>query len=374
MALYSACLLICQLAIGIQSQNKWGTWIDGDAGLGHCGLNSCSGIILVMRPDHLNSYFASLTSIKGVGPKLAQAFARLLRGDVLQDVRRIDLLLHMPVAVIDRSLQTSLATAPEGAIVTVLVTIDKHLPPPRGNRRVPYRVLAHDETDELTLTYFHAKGGYLEKQMPVGSTRYVSGRLERFNGAPQITHPDHVVDETDFASLPLLEPVYPLTAGLSGKVLHKTVLASLDDLANLPEWQDGALLTREGWAGFEDALRRVHMPINVSDLEPVSPHRRRLAYDECLANQLALSLVRNNVKKAAGIARRWDGRLKQALIEALPFTLTDSQQTAIADIEADLALARDACSDLFKVMWGAVRPWLLSSRRPMLSSPGLRPL
>ena len=291
-----------------------------------------------MRPNHLNSYFASLLSLKGVGPKLAQAFARLLRGDVLAEARRIDLLLHMPVSMIDRGLQASLATAPEGAIVTVLVTVDKHLPPPRGNRRAPYRVLAHDESDELTLTYFHAKSGYLESQLPVGEMRYVSGRLERFQGASQITHPDYVVDEEDFATLPLIEPVYPLTAGLSGKLLHRTVQASFDGLDVLPEWQDRALLAREGWESFGDALHRIHNPLGLSDLELTSPARRRLAYDECLASQLALSLVRSNVKTTTGIARQWQGRLKEALIAALPFILTGSQQDAIADIEKDLAL------------------------------------
>ena len=292
-----------------------------------------------MRPSHLNSYFASLLSLKGVGPKLAQAFAKLLRGDVLLEARRIDLLLHMPVGVIDRSLQSSLATAPDGAIVTVKVTIDKHLPPPRNNRRVPYRVLAHDETDELTLTYFHAKGGYLERQLPVGELRYVSGRLERYNGAPQITHPDHVVSESDFATMPLLEPVYPLTAGLSGKVLQKSVQASLEELEPLPEWQDDALLQREKWMPFDEALRRIHAPLDLADLEETSLVRNRLAYDECLANQLALALVRSKVKKSAGIARKWEGTLRAKLEAALPFTLTNSQVSAIADIEADLALS-----------------------------------
>ena len=289
-----------------------------------------------MRPNHLNSYFASLVTIKGVGPKMAQSFARLLRGDPLAEARRIDLLLHMPVSLIDRSLQSSVATAPEGAIVTVCVTIDKHLPPPRGNKRVPYRVLAHDETDELTLTYFHAKGGYLERQMPVGEMRYVSGRLERFNGAPQITHPDHVVSEKDFAAMPLIEPVYPMTAGVSGKVVQKTIRAALEELEPLPEWQDASVIRQESFMTFLDALNRVHHPMGLGDIALEAPARRRLAYDESLASQLALSLVRANVKKAKGIARQWSGQLRQRLEDALPFRLTGSQQDAIADIEADL--------------------------------------
>ncbi|MCT4657123.1 MAG: ATP-dependent DNA helicase RecG [Cohaesibacter sp.] len=290
-----------------------------------------------MRPLYLNQLFASLLGIKGVGPKMSQTFSKLLRGDALLEARRIDLLLHMPHSLIDRSLQPGIAHAPDGGIVTVKVTIDKHMPPPRHNRRVPYRILCHDETDSLTLIFFHAKGGYLERQMPVGEVRYVSGRLERYNGEAQIAHPDHVVSEEDFASLPLIEPVYPLTAGLSSKVVHKTMQVALDDLPVIGEWQDKAWLDKHGWAGFSECLQRVHNPLEVKDVEPIAPARLRLAYDECLASQLALSLVRNSIKKEAGIARRWSGKLAKALTAALPFALTQSQLNSIADIEKDLA-------------------------------------
>ena len=277
---------------------------------------------LAMRPNHLNLFFGSLQSIKGVGPKMAQNFAKLLRGDIALDARRIDLLLHMPHSLIDRSLQMDLNGAPEGVIVTVKVVVDKHIPPPRGNRRVPYRILCHDETASLTLTFFHVKGGYLERQMPVGEIRHISGRLEQYGGELQMTHPDHMVSEDDFASMPLIEPVYPLTAGLSGKVVHKVVRTCLEEMPPLAEWQDGAFLSQQHWPSFGEALELIHNPLQAIDLEPTSPAMMRLAYDECLASQLALSLVRQSVKKQKGVARQWRGMLKARLIAALPFTLT----------------------------------------------------
>ncbi len=289
-----------------------------------------------MRSTQLNPLFASLRGIKGVGPKLSHAFGKLLRGDENLEARKIDLLLHMPHSLIDRSLQPGLAYAPDGVIVTIRATIDKHLPPPRNNRRVPYRIQAHDETGELTLVFFHAKGSYLEQQMPVGEERYISGRLERFKGEAQIAHPDHVVTEEEFASMALLEPVYPLTAGLSGKVLHRTVIAALEELPELAEWQDGPWLAQNSWSSFHEALQRVHTPLETEDIDPLSKFRQRLAYDECLASQLALSLVRKSVKKEAGVARRWQGKLAEALTAALPFSLTGSQTKAIDDISNDL--------------------------------------
>ncbi|MCV6547173.1 MAG: ATP-dependent DNA helicase RecG [Cohaesibacter sp.] len=289
-----------------------------------------------MRSTQLNPFFASLKGIKGVGPKLSLAFGKLLRGDEALEARRIDLLLHMPHSLIDRSLQPGIAHAPDGMIVTIKARIDKHIAPPRNNRRVPYRILAHDETGDVTLVFFHAKGGYLERQIPVGEERYISGRLERYQGEAQIAHPDHVVSEDDFASMALLEPVYPLTAGISGRILHRTMLTALDDVPPLAEWQDGPWLSQNGWPSFQEALQRVHSPLESADIEPVSPYRQRLAYDECLASQLALSLVRKSVKKQAGIARKWSGQLSEVLTKALPFSLTNSQSKAIDDISKDL--------------------------------------
>jgi ATP-dependent DNA helicase RecG len=291
-----------------------------------------------MRPAVLNPLFRPVTSLAGIGPKLGQTLGKLLDAPEPGEVPRVvDLLFHLPVAIIDRSKQPGIAAASEGQIVTLKVRVDRHQPPPRGNRRIPWRVFCHDDSGEIALTFFHAKGEWLEKTLPVGATRYVSGRMEWFNGRPAMVHPDHIVSEEDFADLPLIEPVYPMTAGLSPKTLVRALKQAIGDVPLLSEWLDPALMARRGWSAFGPAIAAAHAPHSPADLEPTAAAIARLAYDELLASQLALSLMREHQRRATGKARKGDGRLRARVVAALPFTLTASQEAALSDIEVDLA-------------------------------------
>src|ERR1019366_3874683 len=155
-------------------------------------------------------------------------------------------------------------------------------------------------------------------------------------GRPSMIHPDHIVSEADLAELPLIEPVYPMTAGLSPKVLARPVSGALERVPELAEWLDGPLVGQRGWPGFAPALTATHRPAGAADVEPTAPHRTRLAYDEILASQLALALMRESQRRSQGRARRGDGRLTAKLRDGLPFRLTASQEAAIADVTADL--------------------------------------
>jgi ATP-dependent DNA helicase RecG len=152
-----------------------------------------------------------------------------------------------------------------------------------------------------------------------------------------MVHPDHIVEESDFASLPLIEPVYPMTAGLARKTLARIVAEAVASLPPVPEWLDPTMKGRRGWPDFLSAITLAHHPAGESDLEPTSQHLVRLAYDELLASQLALSLLRYHHRKSAGKSRTGDGRLREKIVAALPFSLTGSQKQALAEIEADLA-------------------------------------
>ncbi len=291
-----------------------------------------------MRPSILNPLFAPLASLDGIGPKLEKALTRLLKGGDTAEMARVgDLLFHLPHSIIDRRNQPGIARAGEGAIVTIKVRVDRHQPPPRGNRRVPYRVYVHDDTGEMALVYFRGQSSWLEKSLPVGETRFVSGRVEWYNGRPNMVHPDHVVAEDEFDTLPLVEPVYPLTAGISNKVIQKTVHTTLSALPELPEWIDRKILDKHGWLPLADCLRRIHHPRDVLDIDPQSPPWQRLAHDELLAGQLALALVRARMKKAAGKARIANGKKARAILAALPFELTESQKRSVDEILRDLA-------------------------------------
>ena len=251
-----------------------------------------------MRPEILNALFAPLSSLEGVGPKLEKALTRLLLGNTDGPGARLaDLLFHLPVNLIDRRSRPSIAGAQHGAVVTLKVHVDRHQQAPRGNRRVPSRIFVHDETGELALVYFNASFEWVAKNLPVGETRYVSGKLDWFNGKPSMVHPDHVVDEAGFANLPLVEPVYPLVGGVSLKLVQKTVRAALVRLPELPEWDEASLVARQRWTTFRHALEQVHAPRDLLDLNLQSPARMRLAHDEFLSGQLALALLRERMRR-----------------------------------------------------------------------------
>jgi ATP-dependent DNA helicase RecG len=289
-----------------------------------------------MRPSVLNPLFAALAALPGIGPKLEKVFARLI-GREGEPPRIVDLLFHMPTGFVDRRNQPKLSAVEPDMVVTVAVTVGKHRPPPPNRPRVPYKVEASDETNTLTITYFNARKDYVEKLLPKGELRYVSGTATFYDGHLQMVHPDRVVDAAGFAKLPLIEPVYPLTEGLHPNQVRKAIEVALSRVPDLPEWQDGAWIKRNAFPSFAAALRSVHHPANPADLEPQSAAWSRLAYDELLAGQLALALLRGHMRKRAGRGSAAEGRLRAKIIAALPYSLTPSQDRAVADIIADLA-------------------------------------
>ena len=227
-----------------------------------------------MRPSLLDPLFSPITALEGIGPKVADMIAKVVPADATdRDVRVGDLLFVLPHAVIDRRNRPGIAFSAEGAIVTLDLRVDRHQPSPRNNRSVPYRVFAHDDTGEIALTFFHAKQPWLEKMMPVGEHIVVSGRMEWFNGRPTMVHPDHIALADAADGLPLIEPVYPLTAGLSAKVLRRAIGKALARLPSLPEWQDEAVTrgpdisarSRRRWRGCT-------IPMTRSTSRSTAPH------------------------------------------------------------------------------------------------------
>ncbi len=290
-----------------------------------------------MRPSVLNPLFAALSALPGIGPKLEKLFGRLIGRDD-EPPRLIDLLFHLPTGFVDRRNQPKLSAVTPETVVTVAVTIDRHRPPPPNRPRAPYNIDASDDTNTLTITYFNARKDYLEKLFPEGETRYVSGVTTLYDGHLQMVHPDRVVDAAGFARLPLIDPVYPLTEGLHPNQLRKALDLALHRLPDLAEWQDAAWLKRNGFPSFAEALRSVHHPAAPADLEPTNAAWSRLAYDELLAGQLALALLRGHMRTRAGRGSAAEGLLRTRIVAALPYSLTLSQQRAVADIIADLAL------------------------------------
>lgn len=291
-----------------------------------------------LRPSILDPLFAPANTLPGVGPKIAPLLDRLL-GEPGRPARVADLLFHLPTSGIARELKGSIADAPVGEPVTLAVTVTAHRPPPPG-RRGPYKVLVEDETGDVTLAFFNGHKARLEKLLPLGERRYVSGKIEIWDGMRQMVHPDRVLDERGLATLPAVEAIYGLTEGLSSRMVGRYMGAALEKVPSLPEWQDSAWLRRNASPAFNGALAALHRPDDAKALTDEmlarSAPRRRLAYDELLASQLALALVRSRMRRLPGRVNAGDGKLVEKLRGLLPFGLTGAQEQAVEDIRRDL--------------------------------------
>jgi ATP-dependent DNA helicase RecG len=281
------------------------------------------------RPEPLFALFGALEGLDGVGPKMA----RLMAGLGVEKPR--DLLFLLPHSGIDRRLRGSIREVTLPATVTVEVEVGNHLPPRQKGR--PYRVLVRDGRQEFQLVFFHARGDYVQKLLPTGQRRLISGRVELFDGVAQMVHPDHVLRRDEADGLPDYEPVYPLTAGVTQRQVQKAVAGALARRPDLPEWIDPALKAQRGWPGWSAALDQAHAPAAMADLSPAAPARERLAYDELFAHQLTLALARARARRKPGVVTQGDGRLVGKVLAALPYAPTGAQRRAIAEIAADMA-------------------------------------
>lgn len=289
-----------------------------------------------MRPPILNSWFSDIRTLNGVGDKVGEALERAF--GVRGTGRLRDLLLTPPASLIDRSNRPGIAGAMQGDIATFLVTIGRHRP--GKSRTQPYKIRVFDETGDMTLVFFKAYGSTLERQLPEGSQRLISGKVDVYHAEAQMTHPDYVLLPEQSENLPTFEPVYPLTAGLSPKVARKSVWSALQTVSlgeALPEWIDPAFLTRQAWPSFNEAVLRLHQPGHIVDASPDAPLRRRLAYDELLAKQLAMALVRERNRGLKGRALVAPGEYVSDVLRGAPFPPTGAQSRAFEEIKADMA-------------------------------------
>ncbi|MDE1901560.1 MAG: ATP-dependent DNA helicase RecG [Alphaproteobacteria bacterium] len=283
-----------------------------------------------MRPPVLYPLFAPITALKGIGARTGALYKKLCGEHV------VDLLWHLPAGVIDRSYKSQLKYADRDRVATVTVKVVEHNPPPKPH--MPYKIVGTDGTDQIVITYFNVKGDYLSSLYPADKNVTISGLLERYRASWVMNHPDYAVPAERAGEIPTHEPVYPMTAGLGGKGLRKTIEQALARVPDLPEWNDPHLMAREKWPAWKAAVRIAHHPApQAPDSTAPLPARRRLAYDELLADQLSLSIIRAHHKTIGGRSFAGTGALTRRMESALPFTLTGGQRQAIAEIAGDMA-------------------------------------
>ena len=281
------------------------------------------------RPASLFPLFASVTTLPGIGARLGAIMEKRIGATV------IDVLRHAPVGLIDRRVRPALDDVQSGQLVTIEVLITKHDISPRHISR-PSRIQAENETGEVELVFFKADARFLERTLPLGERRIISGIAELYQGRVQMAHPDYILSPAELAQLPLIEPIYPLSAGLKAKTLRKAIQAALPKLVAQTEWIDTALVKQKNWPDFATAMNALHHPQTPDDLAPSHQARERLAFDELFANQLALALIRRETSLTGkGKPVAGDGRLRDQLSSNLPFSLTNAQKRVLDEIYHD---------------------------------------
>lgn len=285
-----------------------------------------------MRPEILYPLFADTETLPGVGSRIAKNLEKVAGNKI------IDLLWHLPVDVIDRRNSPALKDILFDQIVTVEITVGKH-EGVQGKGRKPYRVWCHDDTGSMQLIFFHPRRDYLLQQLPEGEKRLISGKVEIYNGALQMSHPEYILPANKRDEIPDIEPIYPLTAGVSGKVMARIIGEATKKAEPLPEWLDQSLLDREKWKSWHDGLIEMHHPKNKEDTFFDASSRIRLAYDEILANQLALEIMRRQTKKKKGRIMASNDSLTKQVIDQLPYELTSAQLRSIDEIKSDMSHA-----------------------------------
>src|SRR3954453_21685455 len=240
-----------------------------------------------MRPDILNPLFAEIEVLKGVGPQVSKTLKRL-------DLTRVvDVLYHLPTGSIERIQAPAASAALLGRNVILELTPFETRESRSG--RGPMRVFASDgDGNAISLIYFN-NPGWAKRQLPMGEKRTVSGKLEAYGDEWQIIHPE--VSELGKGPQPALrEPVYPLTEGLTNRRMGELAREALERAPDLAEWIEPALAAREVWRDWKAALATAHREPGADDA------RRRLAYDEIFANQLALLLLRQSQRRRKTIS------------------------------------------------------------------------
>ena len=280
------------------------------------------------RPEILFPLFAGLETLEGIGPKTAIAFA------ALGVFKPKDLLFLLPHSGVDRARKASVRDVVPPCTVTVEVEVGSHFPP-RG--KGPYRISVRDSGLEFQVVFFHARGDFLQKLLPTGQKRLISGKVELFDGIAQMVHPDHVLRVEEAGELPLFEPVYPLVAGITQRLVARAALGAIARTPPLNEWIDPHFLAQNGWPNWRDAVVAAHAPTDQAGLADTHPARQRLAYDELFAHQLTLSLARALHRRSVGVASIGTGMMQARVLASLPYVPTAAQTRAVGEIVADMA-------------------------------------
>lgn len=252
--------------------------------------------------------------------------------------RVIDVLLHMPSYGIEKVYIEQLSQDDVGKIVTTKVKIDC-IDINYGSSR-PVVIYAKNGSGIIEILFFNYQKAYIKKMFQVGQEVGISGKLGTSSlGALQFINPEKlaVTHINEYAGI---FNIYPLTMGLTQKSLYsviKSAIQSVED-GGVDEWLPSEVIQRNGFSSFTTSLKSIHFPQKIYQKQLDSPFRRRIAFDELLAEQLVVRL--SNQKTPNGYVINNEKTLINELLKILPFSLTGSQNKVLSEIFNDLESGR----------------------------------
>ena len=282
------------------------------------------------RPSFLYPLFSEITLIPGIGPKTF----KLLESKIGKKV--IDLLFHLPHTVINRLDNLDLKHCPTNSIITKKILITKHISNFYNSKR-PYKLIGHCENFEIEIVFFNYKGQYIEKNFPVNSVVIVSGKINRFNEIVKFTNPDYIYEVSQIDKIPKFEPIYPLTAGVNNKLLSKSIRHAIKLIPpDLPEWIPNKIILENNWPTFSKALKSIHTPNTMIEVDNRTLYLQRLSFDEVFANQLGMQIYKKKYQTLNVNKNKRKSKYFKKCLESLSFNLTNSQNECIEDLYSDL--------------------------------------
>lgn len=267
--------------------------------------------------------FENISNLNSIPVKFRSKIEKLINGN-----RIIDLLFLRPSGINNRRLLKNHFEAQNKELITTIVKVKSHERPSRKSS--PLKIICANEFGDLSLVFFKTFPGYIDRNFAINADIAISGKIEFLQrNSAQITHPDFVFKQDMLNRIPQIEIIYPLTYGLTLKPLRKTISESLQNIPNLEEWIDSDLIKKMSWLSFNKALRNMHHPKRLEDLEASNKDIQRLAFDELLASNLANIIAKRNSSHQTGLKNNAKGELVKKIISNLSFTLTSGQEKAI---------------------------------------------
>ena len=291
-----------------------------------------------MRPEILNYLFSPINKINGIGEKKVKNYQRLLlsKSDLLENSnipRIIDLLYHLPEKVQVRKRIKDFNEVTENDLITIKVKVLNHIRP--TNSKMPYIINCFFGTNIVNIVYYKYYENFLLSKFKENTETYVSGVFKKYGDQFQIIHPDFITKNLD--EIPILEPIYPLTFDISNREIIKNINIILQNIPELPEWLNRDIMEKNNWLSWKKSLLMLHKPVMNFDYQR-NNFMRRLVFDEMLAKQLALKIVKKNsaIKSKKEILQNKEKKLQKFFIDnVIKFELTEDQKKVLAEIEND---------------------------------------